>query len=346
MERILRHVLYWLSWLMFFAIINSSYNEDNFLMWVKIELVMMTSKIPLTYFIVYVLLPKFLEPKKYFSFFSLLFVAAVLGGIFNWSLWYYYAVPVHFDYSYESFWQTKIVYKSLDLVYTASLPTMYKLWQRQVNQESEYYQLMRQNLKAELKVLKNQLQPHFLFNTLNNLYGMVLSNHPQAADVVIRLSEMMNYMLYDGERPRIELEKEIANMNNYIELEKIRYGKRLDISFETAGEINGKTIPPLLFLPFIENAFKHGVGDDENNPWVRINLWVQNDDLTFMVENSIPKENENPLILNAQRGIGLNNVKKRLQLIYGDNHELEINDDETYLVKMKIHLSTFKAIPK
>ena len=148
--------------------------------------------------------------------------------------------------------------------------------------------MVEQKLGAELKVLKNQLHPHFLFNTLNNLYSMVLTQHPRASEVVVRLSDIMSYMLYDCERRLIDLEKEIENLKNYIELEKIRYGKRLDISFETGGKIAGKSIPPLLLLPFLENAFKHGVGKNERASWVRINLWVNDEELTYLVENSLP----------------------------------------------------------
>ena len=236
------------------------------------------------------------------------------------------------------FWNVKIIYKVIDLIYIASLPMMFKVYQQQHLQEKRATQLVEQQLEAELKILKNQLHPHFLFNTLNNLYAMVLTHHPHAAEVVVRLSNMMSYMLYECERPEIDLEKEIENLQNYIELEKIRYGKRLDFSFELGGEVAGKTIAPLLLMPFLENAFKHGTGTEETISWIRINLWVENGNLTYLVENSIPSITTEEAMPKTQSGVGLSNVRKRLALLYPESHQLEITQNDSYLITLKLNL--------
>ena len=161
---------------------------------------------------------------------------------------------------------------------------------------------------------------------------MILTKEEQAADVVIRLSNMMSYMLYECERDRIVLDKEIQNLNNYIELEKIRYGKRLDISFETGGVTNNQVIAPLLFMPFIENAFKHGVEKSRGNTHIHIKINTEGNQLRFSIENSYQKtETEHG------QGIGLDNLKSRLQYLYPNRHELIIEQDES-IFKVQLNL--------
>ncbi|MEO1655449.1 MAG: histidine kinase, partial [Bacteroidota bacterium] len=232
----------------------------------------------------------------------------------------------------------KINYKALDLIYISSIPIALKLLQSQIRQEQLTLRMAEQKLSAELKLLRNQLQPHFLFNTLNNLYGMVLTQDAKASDVVLRLSDMMSYMLYECDGPLVPLEKEIKNLENYIELEKVRYGDRLSVSLETGGDIQDKMLPPLLFIPFVENAFKHGAGKSTQASWIRINLWVVGNQLQWIMENSLENgtvTDEHPQV---HSGIGLANVRKRLELIFPEKYSLDIKCEETFLVQLKIDL--------
>ncbi len=339
-ERIARHILYWLAWLLFYAIVNSGYHDDPFITWLNVELIFMLIKLPFTYLCIYYLVPQYLIKKQYISFSTIGLVLSVVAGLGSWFLDYYLIMPLFFDLHLSQFWDFKIAYKILDMVYIASLPTILKLLQGHIHQERLTAQIAEQKLGAELKLLKNQLQPHFLFNTLNNLYGMVLTHHKKAADVVIRLSDMMSYMLYECEGNSIALEKEIKNLENYIELEKIRYGNRLDVSFEKGGDTQDKFIAPLLFIPFLENAFKHGVEKSELASWVRINLWVEGNQLSFMIENSkaeVPEESE--VDSKKQKGIGLTNVKQRLELLYTGQYTLEIIENDSFLVKLNLELN-------
>ncbi|MEM1322521.1 MAG: histidine kinase [Bacteroidota bacterium] len=336
-QRLLRHVCYWAAWLFFYPTLNSFYTEYSFGTWTLVELSVMCVKLPFTYFVIYYLVPQYLIKKRYLAFFLLTITFALIGGLLVSKIYEQFVCPYLFNRPY---WSGKsMFYTVLDLIYVSSLPTVFKLLQRNLHQEKMTMQIAEQRLGAELKLLKNQLHPHFLFNTLNNLYGMVLTQHPKAADVVVRLSDMMSYMLYECEREAIDLEKEVANLSNYIELEKLRYGKRLDVSFETGGDIKGKTIAPLLLIPFLENAFKHGVEKSESNSWVVINLWVRDEQFVFSIENSVPTTTlENPQLPNTQSGIGLANVKKRLQLLYPDRHKLSIESGESYLVQLNLLL--------
>ena len=264
-------------------------------------------------------------------------MCAIIGGFAIFYLYQFIINPYIFQPEHAKGLK-KIFYFVLDLVYIVSLPTAFKLLQLQFQQEKMTLSIAEQKLDAELKLLKNQLHPHFLFNTLNNLYGMVLTQHPDAADVVIRLSNMMSYMLYECEGPITSLEKELDNLNNYIELEKIRYGRRLEISFETAGDVSDHHIAPLLLIPFVENAFKHGVEKTERPSWIRLNLWIEGAYLHFLIENSIPEEKELDQLPKTQSGIGLVNVRKRLQLLYPEKHHLEIKQGDSFLVQLKIEL--------
>lgn len=338
-ERIARHLLYWLAWLLFYPTINA-YKEGDFLSWVEIELLAMIVKLPFVYFVIYFLVPNYLIRKRYLPFFLSAFGLAILGAVCIRAIEYYiiseYILP-SFGWQGGSFWRLKYFYKVLDLIYIASLPTIIKLLQGYIQQEKLSNQLNEQKLGAELQILRNQLHPHFLFNTLNNLYGMVLTRDAQAPDIVLRLSQMMEYMLYDCDVDQIALDQEIAHLKNYIELEKIRFGDRVEISFEAGGALEGKLIAPLLLIAFVENAFKHGASNNENPSWIRINLWAEEEQLNFLVENNFPEGLlEEEAMAEGPSGIGLKNVRKRLQLIYPEQHELKITSGETYLVQLKI----------
>jgi LytS/YehU family sensor histidine kinase len=193
-------------------------------------------------------------------------------------------------------------------------------------------------LEAELKLLKSQINPHFLFNTLNNLYVLTLNNSNRAPEVVYKLSQLMSYMLYESNQMQVSLDREIQYIENYIALEKIRYGDRLDVALNIYNNTEGIEIAPLLLLPFIENSFKHGVNNQLSKVWVRIDILVQAGQLVLKVEN-----NKSPfpskVVEKNKSGIGLQNVKKRLDLIYDNSYNLEIlNEEDTYLVVLKIQL--------
>ena len=338
-ERVSRHILYWLAWLLFYALLNSTYNNQGVLFHAGVELKIMLIKLPFTYFVIYKLVPDWLVKKKYTTFAILFIGLALVGGTLIWALYYFYLFP-NIPETNNGFFTVKLFYKAVDLIYIASLPIILKLLQLSIQQEKITFQIAQQRSDAELKLLKNQLHPHFLFNTLNNLYGMVLTNHPKAPDVITRLSDMMSYMLYECDNKSIPLEKEIANLENYIELEKIRYGSRLDIAFEKGGQLNGQRIAPLLLLPFVENAFKHGAAKNEKDPWICINLWVNDNLLNFTVENNVVNEKDNgQMHLNTQSGIGLINVRKRLDMIYPGKHTLDVKEYDTYLSILNLNLS-------
>lgn len=331
-ERISRHVLYWSFWLTFYGVVNGSYYGEQYADWFFFEFITMLVKLPYTYFIAYYIFPRYVASKQYVKLGLSVLGYAFIGMLALMALYQIFPYP----FGATNFWSTKTVYMFVDLIYVASPVVVIKMTQRYLKQERMAAQLKEEKIEAELQILKNQLQPHFLFNTLNNIYGMVISKEKHAGEAILKLSDMISYMLYECSTDKVELVKEVTLLSNYIDLEKIRYGDRLELSFEKKGHLAGRMIPPLLLVPFVENAFKHGVSRDEKRPWVRIHIRVEEGSLSFLMENSLPNVNGHGSTLRS--GVGLENVKKRLDLLYPDRHELVLSKTDTFLVKLNLEL--------
>jgi LytS/YehU family sensor histidine kinase len=207
------------------------------------------------------------------------------------------------------------------------ITTSFKVLADSVKQRFLMQQIEAKQVQTELRLLKAQINPHFLFNTLNNLFGMARKQDPHTADGISGLSHLMRYMIYESNVELISLEKEIQQINRLIELQKLRFTKDDDIQidFSIDGEAANVQIPPMLLIPFVENAFKHGISLVTPS-FVRIHLNVEKDKLEFLVSNSkhLRSENKDEIGL----GIGLQNVSRRLELLYPGKHELAISDGE------------------
>jgi len=182
--------------------------------------------------------------------------------------------------------------------------------------------LRKEKAETELQHLKSQVNPHFFFNTLNNLYGLVGKDPKKAQDLILKLSDMMRYSIYDGEREYVTLEEEVAYLKNYIELHKMRYHKTIDVEFKEDIKKQEIQIMPLLFILLLENAFKHGVENLRESAFVQIDLEANEKDVHFTVINNFDASEKE-----AESGIGLKNLKRRLELAYPDNHSLSLKKD-------------------
>jgi two-component system, LytTR family, sensor histidine kinase AlgZ len=191
--------------------------------------------------------------------------------------------------------------------------------------ETRRKELENEKLTAELTFLKAQINPHFLFNTLNNLYYLAFTNSPNTTEVIAKLSQMMRYMIYDSNHEKVTLSKEIEYIENYISLEKLRLNNQIPINIIIEGDISQVKIVPLILITFLENAFKHGVSNNSTNAYISINLSVQNKELVYIIENSKLEINNH-----EKSGIGLQNVKRRLDLSYPQKSHLEVIDSEKY----------------
>jgi LytS/YehU family sensor histidine kinase len=211
-----------------------------------------------------------------------------------------------------------------------------KLVKRWWQKQKETEQLIYEKTKAELQLLKAQVHPHFLFNTLNNIYFFTITGSPQAPEMIKKLSGLLHYILNECNQPLVQVDKEIKMIQDYMALEKIRYGEQMNMSIDIQENSSNKMIAPLLLLPFVENSFKHGTSKMITNPWVQLRITIENDFLSFFIMNSRPLE---PEFLMQKGNIGLKNVKQRLQMIYPAAHELRIvSEPESFAVYMKIQL--------
>lgn len=217
---------------------------------------------------------------------------------------------------------------------------MYSLWGTMFRFTIDWFignqkqkELEKQTITSELALLRSQINPHFLFNTLNNINSFVTRDPEVTSSGIIKLSEIMRYMLYDATAEKVLLDKEIGYINNYIDLQRMRVKDPEFVRFNVEGVTEGYTCPPLLLVPFIENAFKHGRKNVES-PGITINLNISTSELNFSCKNYIlPAEDHKP----EQGGFGLKNIKRRLELLYGKNYTLDIKaDDDLFIVNLKI----------
>ncbi|HAS39158.1 MAG TPA: sensor histidine kinase [Microscillaceae bacterium] len=360
-QRIGLHALFWISYVLFFTILWGSH-DDEYWPEFKMQMLFLPGRMMIVYLGLYFLVPRYLLQRKYLLYVLWLIPTSVLIGAQFRLLSFYFYFPIYnpgFVKIVSQTTETMVTYEIPDYVsnpwlfhkiikYAISLNTvillttglkLLKIWYRD---KQTTKQLEKEKLEAELKFLKGQIHPHFLFNTLNNLYALTLKKDEHAPEIVLKLSDLMNYMLYDTNTPYIDIEKEINYIKNYIALEKIRYGNRVDISFNIAGQIAGNKIAPMLILPFVENSFKHGVSGEIENAWITIDLLIQGNAMTLKVENSKSLEYVKRTQREYASGIGLANVQRRLDLLYKDQYELKIFDEEptSYLVVLKLTLAS------
>lgn len=212
---------------------------------------------------------------------------------------------------------------------------MVRLERDKLAMEVELIAKERDLLEMELNFLKSQISPHLLFNVLNSIYRMSEQNDPKTPDTVLQLSNLMRYVLYEGKDDEIQLSKEVGFIRNYIELARIRYGDRVPLHTEIADIDEPYKIVPLILIPFVENAFKHGPDRSRKNCWVDIFLKIANDTLFLTVKNGVNNHAEKPLI----GGLGLQNARRRLDLHYPKRHRLDITEkDNSYSIELVIHL--------
>ncbi|MCP9236393.1 sensor histidine kinase [Lewinella sp. JB7] len=204
--------------------------------------------------------------------------------------------------------------------------------------EAERKELENRQLTSELRFLRAQVNPHFLFNTLNNVYFLAVNQSPQTPEVIAKLSGMMRYMLHESNHATVPLDKEVAYMENYIDLEKMRLNDEVPIAFEVRGGGAGARIVPLILITFLENAFKHGISNAGGHSWITVSLVLEGNKLRYDVRNSRVAEHEKTV--SEQSGIGLVNVKRRLKLSYPGKHRLTVNEtEEEYAVHLELTLS-------
>ena len=332
-------IYFWLGYFAFNTIRWGSFYKD-FPYSLKSNLIEFPFHIILSYLFIFVMLPKLFNGKK-LEFITLLVISLGITLILKFQITFYFTsgdvLPefagitskINFDYAVQVI---------LGEIYVIGFVTSIKLVIDWIKQRDLLNYTNKMLLENELKYLRSQIQPHFFFNTLNNLYSLTIDKSEKAPDLILKLSDLMKYFLYETGKDYQTLKNEIAHIKDYIEIERLRYDETLKIDFNIEGEIKKTMIKPLLLIPLVENAFKHGARNSEKNPYININLIVTKSLINFKVENS--SQNPTKKIKQQIGGIGLSNVKKRLELNYGKgNYELNtFNQKNKYIAELKVSL--------
>lgn len=330
-----QHVIFWLLFLLLMTALELS--EHNFLFAISNELINIFFYAILVYYNLFYLIPNYLTQKKFLTYAMLLILSAIILTPLK-------VIVFYFKFYNQPQLQQGLVanlnWYFLVSFFIAGTSTILKIitdWTRQLREKQ---QLQTQTMQSELRFLKSQINPHFLFNTLNSLYALTLKKDDKAPEIVIKLSEMMRYMLYECNEKKVLLKKEINYIKNYLDLEKLRQNKNVAINFKHYGDPGNKKIAPLMFIPFLENSFKHGVSHFLEEAFVHIELKIDEGTVNFYIENSKPEELPAPSTPGKKSGgIGLVNVQRRLNLLYPNKYELKINDyPQSYAVSLKIEL--------
>lgn len=334
--RPVNHLMYWVSYALIGSYVFSYQQNFPYIFYLLNLVVHLPVLILYTYFVIYRLVPNLLLRGRYFTFLGLLAVSSAVASLLKlyvsknvyYSLFIPKALHPHEWYTLDS-----LMINLLWIIGPTVLFAMFKYYKNWIKSQDISNETERKRMAAELQVLKGQLNPHFLFNTLNNIYSLALSKSDKTAVVIAKMSDMFHYILYECNAMEVPVSKELKLIEDYIEMEQLRYSDRLSIQFEKEIDNRNHLIPPMLLYAFVENCFKHGSSPDPDLPWIKIFLRVKNNILTFEVRNSIPKKQKN---INAE-GVGLLNAKRRLELIYPTTHQLTVREENNeFFVRLEI----------
>lgn len=329
------HTIFWLGVLVMYSLMEVLFTRQGLLYTLSNNLVRLLILGVAVYYNLYRLVPAYLARKKFLPYLSsLLLVVFIVSPIEAFIIY----LKSHDNPDMQDKILSSLNWSFLPNLFILSASTVVKItldWYKNMRERQE---LETRTMQTELRFLKSQINPHFLFNTLNSLYAHTLKKSDQAPEIVLQLAEMMRYMLYDCNEKWVELAKEVNYISNYLELERLRQGKDTDIRFEVQGNLARHKIAPLVFIPFVENCFKHGLGHNISQGFVHILLIARAGEIDLRIENSKPERLPDPLV-SRSGGIGLVNVRRRLELLYPGRYNLEIMDKPgVYQVRLMLQL--------
>lgn len=318
-QRLLTHLLFWVSYVVLFAFLISVNTDLNFVVVLLRTFYYLPLDILATYLTIYVLIPRFLIKRKY-PYFVLFFILIAFFNVLAYQvITYFIYIPLYFPqiplekFSFFDFDIWTSLVSNISIVIFATAIKLTKFW---IAEQQAKAQLETEKAKSELMLLKSQINPHFIFNTLNNIDSLIITNPQKASESIIKLSEIMRYVTYEINADFVSIEQEINYLIGYIELNRLRFGNDF-IQFTTNVEHSSKLIAPMLFIPLVENAIKHGYKNCKN-PGVIIDLKVDNK-IYFSVKNYLsPDYNE----ITKKPGIGISNLIKRLKYLYPKSYDL------------------------
>lgn len=347
-RRIGLHVLFWTTYLFLKTyisvfLINYSYFEldlaTRIMKGILPELIVLPPKLLMAYYIMYSIIPRMGTKSKWKLVAELIVLVSISLVMYSLLLKYIVFPMVHNEQFPEGTLTENIsrfIWRLLDILTVVGVACTFNLLRKQIRDTKRQQVLTREKLQSELNYLRAQTNPHFLFNTLNSIYALARKQSPQTPQVVMQLSKLMRYMLYECREKLVPLENEWKVIEDYVELERLRYGDRVRVILEKKPSESRTMIAPLLLLPIVENAFKHGAGNNQGVTHILVELEEEHGFLKFKVENNIEAASQS---LPNSSGIGLQNVKRQLELLYPD-HTMEasrLNGTFTTTIQLPIH---------
>jgi sensor histidine kinase YesM len=350
--RLRRHISFWVIWWLFQGFLYSfvaAFSTEAFLsrLWLSMieSGIYLVAHIFLSYSLMYFVIPRYILQQKYVL--ATIWIAALTLITAGLSAFLSLAVidPLRRAVDSTDYRPLRPAYLRIHLSLMAGLrggltiggvAAAIKLMKSLYLKEQRNLQLQKENAESQLQLLKAQVHPHFLFNTLNNIYSYTQNTSPEASKLVSGLSDLLRFILYECNQPKVPLQKELKMIKDYIELEKVRYGNKLELHVDIPEQTGNLQIAPLLVLPLIENCFKHGTSQILDQPWINLQIIIKENELRMKLLNG--KSDQAPVSKSAS-GIGIHNVEKRLELLYPGKYDLTItNDEDVFIVNLRIQL--------
>ncbi|MFT5076930.1 MAG: sensor histidine kinase YesM [Flavobacteriaceae bacterium] len=336
------HIIFW-SIYFIFNLLRWGNSHDDYGYALRTSIIGFPIHMTLCYLNIYVLMPKFVFQKKYLTYAGVLLLSLFIMLLVKFNLTYFFEGGNVWPEGHEIHKLT--LNYSIDMMigelYVMTFVTAIKITMDWVREHKRLTDLEKIQLETELLFLRTQISPHFFFNTLNNIYSLALSNSPKTPKIILKLSELMRYLLYETKNKRQSLEKEIMCIHNYLDLERMRFDNQLEINMDISGDILNKKIAPILLLSFVENAFKHGANKNIGEIKIDIKFKIEDNFLYFHISNPTPAMTDFKQLKNTQGGIGLENVKKRLEIGYNqEDYDLKIEEKGgLFIVDFKIKVA-------
>ena len=347
-DRIKRHLIFWMVWVLYYGILHAASPflkpEDAYFQRTRFALteavLHVIPQMVMAYMVFYFVLPLYTRKRKILEPIVLAFAFWFVCGYLN--LFMFQKVnPVVLDWllpdhllintqrppEVSTFMALMATWKGA-MTGTAFLVGIHYIKQWFLK-EQRNLQLTKENTEAQLQLLMAQVHPHFLFNTLNNIFSQVQYESPKGSQMIMGLSDLLRYILYEGKKSLVPLKHELTMVQEYIDLERIRYGNKLEVHVQVPDKTDEMYIAPLLLLPFVENCFKHGTSHVLHKPWINLTVEIKESTLVMKLMNGKAPENG---ALSKKPGIGIQNVRKRLELLYSDKYELQIREEEEVFV--------------
>lgn len=338
--QIILHIIFWCAALLFYTYFFG-FDSTDFSYVLSFSLFLMPITIATTYVSIYKLIPDYLITKQYFLFgLYSIYTLIVSSYLIVISVFYGLVYLSNFEYTHMSPISRNLVFVAIAVYLIVIIVSAFKLLKLNLLHSKKTKKLETKILETQLKLkeqelnyLKMQIHPHFLFNTLNTMYGFALQKAEETPEMILKLSNLLDYLLYQVDKPFVLLSSEINHIKDYIELEKMRFNDTLNISFNVHHISENLKIAPMLLIPFIENSFKHG-SIKSGLLDIQIDLFAENNNINFNIENTHAATQP------SKKGIGLENIKKRLDMLYKNKYDLKINNKkDRFKVSLQLELN-------